>query len=77
MQPDRESRTTDHDAILMLWSQGKISARETCRRTGIRDSAQLLIEAGARGFEMPCPPEDEIERQAEMFARLLRDNAEP
>ncbi len=75
MRPDRESRTADHDAILKLWSQGKISARETCRRTGIRDSAQLLIEAGARGFEMPRPPAGEIERQAEMFARLLRANA--
>ncbi len=64
----------DRKAILELWSGGHIDQREAVRRGGFRDGAELLVVAGRLGLPMPMPPEEETERQAEVFASLLERN---
>ncbi len=70
---ERETKMRD---VLDLWSRGRIGQREACRRTGLRDGTELLAYAAERGIPMPCPSNEEVERQAEVFADLLKRNGQ-
>ncbi|TFL16624.1 DUF6364 family protein [Jannaschia formosa] len=70
----REEAVGARDALL-LWSEGRISPEEACRRIGLRDGAALLVHAAARDVPMPIPPRHEIEAQAEEFVALWRATA--
>ena len=67
--PDAETAADDP---LLAYSQGLLSRRETIRRLGLRDYADLLVALGDADLRMPLPPAEEIERQAVTFVTLWK-----
>ena len=68
-EPDR--KPADDDPLL-AYSKGLLSRRETIRRLGFRDYAELLVALGDADLPMPLPPAHDIANQAATFARLWR-----
>lgn len=52
--------------------RGHLSGRDACILLGLRDTSRLLPLVGLAGLGYPALPPDEIERQAETFARVWR-----
>ena len=57
---------------LLAYSKGLLSRRETIRRLGLRDSADLLVALGDADLPMPLPSQQEIDREAAAFVALWR-----
>jgi hypothetical protein len=58
--------------ILQAYSTGTISSREAVRRLRVRDTTDLLWALGDAKIRLPMPPADEIERQSDFIATIMR-----
>ncbi|MCE6958544.1 hypothetical protein LAZ40_05700 [Cereibacter sphaeroides] len=61
--------------VLRLYSAGRLSTRDACRRLGLRDGSVLLMALAERGLPVPRPAPHVLEAQAEDFVRLWKSLA--
>src|SRR4051812_45103291 len=62
------------DDPLLAYSQGRLARSEAIRLLGLRDYAELLVALGDADLPMPLPTHQEIENQAETFAKLWQQS---
>ena len=59
-----------NDDPLVMFSRGFLTKNQVIQELNLRDYAELIIVMNDADLPMPLLPESEIDRQAEMFARL-------
>ncbi|MFM2045207.1 MAG: hypothetical protein RLY86_3783 [Pseudomonadota bacterium] len=62
------------DDPLLAYSQRRLSRHDAVQRLGLRDYADLLVRLGDSDFPLPLPPPHEVENQAAIFAKILRQS---
>ena len=58
------------DDPLLAFSQGKMTKEAAMEKLGLRDYAGLLVALGDADLPLPALPDDELDRQADVFAAL-------
>jgi hypothetical protein len=59
---------------LVLFSKGLITKEEAIEKLGLHDYAELLVALGDADLPLFVLPGDEIEKQANLLADILREN---
>lgn len=59
---------------LMKFSKGLLTKEQTINAVGVRDYAELLPMLGDANIPSPSLPEEELDRQVEMFVDIFRNS---